>query len=42
VVERSLKPAEAVKAYHDRLAKDGITPVVELAKDSEITEAALK
>ena len=42
VVERSLKPAEAVKAYHDRLAKDGIKPVVELAKDSEITEAALK
>jgi DhnA family fructose-bisphosphate aldolase class Ia len=42
VVEREIKPEEAVKAYHDGLKKRGIKPTLALAKDREITEAALK
>ncbi len=42
VVERALKPEEAVKAYHAELKKRGLTPTLPLPKDREITEAALK
>ena len=36
------EPAEAVKAYHGALQKQGIKPARTLANDSEITEEALK
>ncbi len=42
VVERELKPEEAVKAYHDGLKKRKIKPTLELSEDRQITEAALK
>jgi hypothetical protein len=42
VVEREIKPEEAVKAYHDGLKKRKIKPVVELSEDRQITEEALK
>lgn len=42
VVERDLKPEEAVKAYHDHLAKKKLKPTLALDKDRKITEAALK
>ena len=40
VVERAIKPEEAVKAYHDGLKKRKIKPTLELAEDRQITEAA--
>ncbi len=42
VVEGDMKPAEAVKSYHDGLKKQGLKPTTPLAGDKEITEAALK
>jgi DhnA family fructose-bisphosphate aldolase class Ia len=42
VVARTVTPAEAVKAYHGALQKQGIKPARSLANDSEITEEALK
>ena len=42
VVEGALKPDEAVKAYHDVIAKRKLKPTLALDKDREITEAALK
>jgi len=42
VVEREIKPEEAVKAYHDGLKKRKIKPVVELSEDRQITEEALR
>ncbi len=42
VVEREIKPEEAVKAYHDGLKKAGKKPTLPLSKDRVITEAALK
>jgi DhnA family fructose-bisphosphate aldolase class Ia len=42
VVERELGPDEAVKAYHDVLAKAGVKPTLALAKDREITDPVLK
>jgi DhnA family fructose-bisphosphate aldolase class Ia len=42
VVERDLRPEEAVKAYHDGLRKRKIKPTLDLADDRQITEAALK
>ena len=38
----NIAPAEAVKAYHASLQKNGIKPIRELAADSEITEKVLK
>jgi DhnA family fructose-bisphosphate aldolase class Ia len=42
VVEKSLSPEEAVRAYHDELKQRGIRPMLPLAKDRQITEEALK
>jgi DhnA family fructose-bisphosphate aldolase class Ia len=42
VVAGTVTPAEAVKAYHDTLRKQGLKPARSLANDSEITEEALK
>ncbi len=42
VVEKQLKPEEAVKAYHDGLSKAKIAPTIPLAKDREITDPVLK
>lgn len=42
VVEGSIKPAEAVKAYHDAVGKAGLKPQRPLADDGEITEDVLK
>ena len=42
VAEGSVAPAEAVKAYHGELAKQGIRPTRELEDDSRVTEAALR
>ena len=42
VANGDISPAEAVKAYHDTLGKQGIAPLRALAADSEVTEAALK
>jgi hypothetical protein len=42
VTSGNLKPAEAVRAYHGALEKQGIKPVRTLSDDSEITEATLK
>jgi hypothetical protein len=41
VVEKEVKPEEAVKVYHDGLKKAGKNPTLPLAKDRVITEAAL-
>ncbi|OBZ97184.1 hypothetical protein ADU59_02375 [Pararhizobium polonicum] len=41
VANGTLQPAEAVKAYHGALQKNGITPIRDLAKDSEVTEKVL-
>jgi hypothetical protein len=42
VVEGAIGPEEAVKAYHDGLKKTGRKPTLALAKDRQITEAALR
>ena len=42
VIENHLKPADAVKAYHDYLGKNKLSPDVALAQDNEITDPALK
>ena len=42
VAEGSVAPAEAVKAYHGELAKQGIRPTRELEDDNRVTEAALR
>lgn len=42
VVQRELKPAEAVRLYHDKLVKSDIIATRPLAEDSEITEPILK
>jgi hypothetical protein len=42
VVERELGPEEAVRVYHDGLARAGIKPKVPIARDRKITEAVLK
>lgn len=42
VVERVQTPEDAVRDYHDRLAKKGKAPTRPLAADLEITEAVLK
>jgi DhnA family fructose-bisphosphate aldolase class Ia len=42
VVEKDLRPEEAVKAYHAGLDKAGIKPTLALAKDREITDPVLK
>jgi DhnA family fructose-bisphosphate aldolase class Ia len=42
VVEKEVGPEEAVKAYHDWLKQAGKKPTLPLAKDRQITEAALK
>ncbi|HEY1941605.1 MAG TPA: hypothetical protein VGH40_05720 [Roseiarcus sp.] len=42
VADGDLQPAEAVKAYHDGLRRDGVKPVRDLAADNEITETVLK
>jgi hypothetical protein len=42
VADGALKPAEAVKAYHAALFKEGIKPHRSLSADGEVTEAALK
>ncbi len=42
VSSHNLKPEEAVRVYHDEMAKAGVKPARELARDNEITEAVLK
>ena len=42
VASGNIAPAEAVKAYHASLAKNGIKPLRDLAADNEITEKVLK
>jgi hypothetical protein len=42
VADGEIGSKEAVAAYHDTLAKAGVTPARSLAADSEITEAVLK
>jgi hypothetical protein len=42
VADGDIAPKEAVAAYHDALAKAGITPARSLGDDSQITESALK
>ena len=42
VADGSLAPAEAVRAYHGELQKQGIRPQRTLEDDAEITEAVLK
>lgn len=42
VASGNISPADAVKAYHGSLEKDGIKPIRELATDNEVTEAVLK
>ncbi len=42
VVARDVTPEEAVKAYHDALAKKGIKPTRALGDDNQITEETLK
>ena len=42
VADGALAPAEAAKAYHAALQKEGIKPHRDLAADAQITEAALK
>lgn len=42
VASGNIAPAEAVKAYHASLKKNGIAPMRELAADNEITEKVLK
>lgn len=42
VVEGDIGPVEAVKDYHDRLAKAGITPGTPLEDDSRITDPVLE
>ncbi len=42
VASGTISPAEAVKAYHDALGKQGITPTRALDADNQVTEAVLK
>ena len=42
VIERDIKSADAVKSYHDALAKKKIKPDRDLAADSAITDASLE
>ena len=42
VVSGNLTPAEAVKAYHGALQKQGITPSRRIEDDSDVTEPVLK
>jgi len=42
VADGALTPLDAVKAYHEALLAQGVTPAREFAADSEITEAVLK
>ena len=42
VIEKDLTAEEAVKAYHDHLAKNRIAPDRHLVEDSEITDPVLK
>lgn len=42
VIEGSIKPKEAVRAYHDCLARKGIEPKLSLSKDLMITDPALE
>ena len=42
VADGTLAPLDAVKSYHDALARLKITPARALADDSQITEAPLK
>ena len=42
IVEGQIKPDEAVRAYHDGLAKNKLTPDRPFAEDAQITEPVLK
>jgi hypothetical protein len=42
VIEGAIKPREAVRAYHDCLARKGIEPKLSLLKDLMISEPALE
>ncbi|MEQ8967472.1 MAG: hypothetical protein RID91_16780 [Azospirillaceae bacterium] len=42
VVEGSTRPAEAVKAYHDALAKQGIAPARDIEADLAVTDPVLR
>ncbi len=42
VADGAVAPAEAVKAYHDELRRQGIRPTRELEDDNRVTEPALR
>ena len=42
VADGALEPGEAVKAYHEALRRENVTPIRDLAADNEITEAVLR
>jgi hypothetical protein len=42
VVEKTVGPEEAVRAYHDVLARAGLRPTLALSKDRQITDPTLK
>lgn len=42
VADGTIAPAEAVRAYHGELQKEGIRPLRDLDEDSRITEAVLR
>jgi hypothetical protein len=42
VIEGAIKPTDAVRAYHDRLAQKGLQPKIPLSQDLMITETSLE
>ncbi|SHO42723.1 beta/alpha barrel domain-containing protein [Desulfopila aestuarii] len=42
VVEREVSPLEAVRAYHDELSKNGLSPNLSRDEDEQVTEPILK
>ena len=42
LLEEDVSPEEAVKLYHDKLAKAGIRPKQSLEKDLEVTDPACR
>jgi len=42
VVDGTIRPEEAVRAYHAELAREGYKPLRALEDDVRITEASLK
>jgi hypothetical protein len=42
VAEGSIGPAEAVRAYHGELQREGLRPLRDLDDDNRVTEAVLR